>query len=123
MIRLKKVDLYGQVLVAFVSVAVAVAMSASFILPYFWVGGWQVASTLIHLRHRNALLQANGRRKYEVVLAILLACCPLAVLIPPFLIFYLYLMLLAGLVMAVWYAYITWQELRIWEARAFVHQK
>ena len=124
MIFFKKTDFYGQLLLALLSLAVtAVVDDGFFIISYFVVGGWQVTSALIHMRHRTALLQVGGRHKYEVLLAILVACCLLSLLITPLLIFYLYLMLLAGPAMAVWYAYITWHELRIWEARAFIHQK
>jgi hypothetical protein len=120
----KRFDLYGQLTMLLIPLLLGGILSPGFSFSaYFSVGAWQVMSTLIHKCLSKKPLTISTRAIYEWVLAALAIVGLLSIAFDGLFIFYLYLMLLAGVVMGIWYFIITLIELRIEQARAFVHLK
>lgn len=124
MIRLKHIDFYGQVAVLLFFLVLGCTVSENWLMgAYFMIGGWQIISCIIHRIFLDKLLIAESRSAYEKLLVFVLlagACC---CIIPVLLYFYLIMLLVLGIAMAFWYGAITYKEMRVWEARAFVHLK
>lgn len=123
MFLFKKIDVYGQVIAAFVCVSSPIFTRQNIMMMsfYFMVGAWQVVSTLLHLvfaKEMPLIIQRNNYQKTLLAIAVLGilflfdkedfgAVLSIALLfISPFL--------------SVWYFILSNKELRNWEARELI---
>lgn len=82
----------------------------SIMLGYFVVGGWQVASMIVH-EINKWFVPAGGRRRvyHYVVLGVIIAAL-LGAMLPALLMLVAYLMLFAAPFMAIFYTYLCYNE-------------
>ena len=124
MINLKRIDFYGQLILIITFALFTVLLSFDYaFIGYFIVGGWQILSALIHFFAKNNLLRNSLRKAYEVSLTVIIII-GIVMAVASFIgIYYLWFLLWATPLIAIWYCYITLSELKIWEARALIHLK
>jgi hypothetical protein len=124
MLLAKRIDFYGQLILLVSFLLLALLQSFDYVfIGYFIVGGWQFTSALVHYLSRNTLLRNSTRKAYEVALIVIIILGILVSVISFIGIYYLLLLLWCSPVLAVWYCYITFFELKRWEARALIHLK
>lgn len=124
MLTLKRIDFYAQViLMTSLLLLVFILPKDSLFAGHIAVGAWLLTSAAIHFFHRDGLLRNNGRHACEVAIIILLSAGIIQIALPVITNYYMQLLLWGGPALAVWYGYITFSELRKWEARALIHLK
>lgn len=121
MISLKRLDFFGQLILLFAAIVLIIISPNNFLAPgYIAVGSWQFLSCLLHYLLRNNLLRQKSRYFFEAILI----AVPVFVMVFFFYpgIFRMATSILTWLspVLAVWYYYITYVEMNIWEARALI---
>jgi hypothetical protein len=122
-LRLKRLDFFGQMVALLLCVVLGFAVSCGYFLAaYFVIGTWQLVSTIIHRTACTNTLRAISRDAYEKVLLLVLAA-GLVSFFTGIIIVYGAILLILSPIMAFWYGSITYTELKLWEARAFVHLK
>lgn len=111
MIRFKKYDFIIQlILILGFLIASFIKLDYTFVIGYFVVGGYQVISMLVH--YFNDCLDEKGTVRYNyhrvtlIVVAIMFAG-----LLLPFLLFIFGIMLFAAPFMALYYAWICYDEI------------
>ena len=123
MITLKKIDVYGQLILIIASFIYAfVQNNATSVYCYYIVGGWQLISFSIHAILRKKVITVVCRNFYSFSLILSVASFLFCVA------FHLYeqtmLLLIAFLflapLMAVYYLLISFRELSIWQHRQFI---
>ncbi|HMR91018.1 MAG TPA: hypothetical protein PKC69_01835 [Chitinophagaceae bacterium] len=104
----KLFDLWIQATITALTVVYILTTSVeNFILLYFFIGGWQVISTLVHLAHKGRYTAAKDRKYYQNALFVTVI---LAVVSLPFWIFFGFALLFVSPFMAVWYWSICYHE-------------
>lgn len=95
---------------------------------YFIVGGWQVLSCLIHAVFPQYYNKVKDRRRYLITLLVLVISSfllflgfyfefePLLALIIPF----GFILLLISPIMAIWYCYICYRELKLYQQKEWI---
>lgn len=126
---LKLADLIAQALITSCCFLLAIINNTE--EPLFWwyfiLGGWQVASFIIHSLFNPGWKNTKQRKNYITALAWLtvlgLICYLLLLLELPIIIFYLFALLVIGPAMAVWYYIICANEWINIRHREFIHLK
>lgn len=126
---LKLTDLIIQALITLICFLLAIISNTK--EPLFWwyfiLGGWQLASFIIHFLLTPGWKSIKQRKQYGTTLAGLitagLICYLLMLLELPIIIFYLFALLVIGPVMAVWYYIICVNEWINIRHREFIHLK
>lgn len=123
MIRLKKIDCYGQLTGIVLFPLLACLDSSNFFFDgYFVVGTWQLLSLLFHALFCSELL--HRARKFYAIAVLLLATLAIPFLFhSASLLGYFLLVLFVSPIMAVCYLLISFSELKNWQARAWIHLK
>ena len=104
----KLFDLWIQAALTALTVVYILTTSVeNFILLYFFIGGWQVISTLVHLTYEGQYTAAKDRKYYQTTLVVTIV---LAVISLPFWIFFGFALLFVSPFMAVWYWSICYHE-------------
>lgn len=112
MITLKKIDAYGQLLLISLAILLSVCLQGETIFySYFIVGGWQVGSTLVQLCFNKRWPELKERRGYQLFLLFSAITAPAGSFM---------LLLFIAPVTAIWYLFISFRELRIWQHRQFI---
>jgi len=124
MINLKRIDLYGQLVFLVGFLLFIFFQSFGWLFgAYVMVGTWQLISAVLHFSYRSSLLLNHARHFYEIGLIILLGVTLLTMIIQKIVAYYLLMLVWITPLMAGWYCYITYTELRKWQARALIHLK
>ncbi len=114
----KIIDVTVQVALAFV--ALLLWNEYSFVVFYFVLGGWQVLSCLVHLAVYGRQERSRGRRAYEKTLAWVAgiaaasAIIGYAGIVAAFMALFMLgcVMLLGGVIMAIWYCIECFMEIQ-----------
>jgi hypothetical protein len=127
---LKIADLFMQVMLfcaGMIYMFVPSHGSVNFFCVYYWVGGWQLFSCLVHWIGKKNLIMYDQRVNYGKtmlwLLGIGLICFALIWVEVPAIIFYLGALLFISPVFAVWYFMICLRELDLIKNRELVHLK
>jgi hypothetical protein len=124
MIFLKKMDAIVQTVILVLSLVLVVGFDNSWwMFGYFLLGGWQLLSTVITRLFATHLPSVFHRDYYIKTLLVIAVLGLLMFVIPAIGLFYFYGLLFIGPVMAVWYMFITWFELHLWQRRSLIHLK
>jgi hypothetical protein len=128
----KKLDFLVQILLFFIWIPLFIFShdNMGFIYLYFVVGGWQLLSCLIHGIFPQHYYPVKARKHYLITLliAVILGVICLAGLLNTFLyplanltaFPYLFASLFFTPLMALWYCYICYKEVRIYEQREWI---
>lgn len=114
----KEIELFVNLLLigAFtISIVVTKKMDVLF-LAYFTIGAVQVFGVLIHLLNKWFTNQNSKRRVYNWIVLLLLILLPTG--LPA-----LAILLYTAPILALYYTYICWRELRALQLKEFVHLK
>ncbi len=121
MILFKKIDILGQVILILAGIcSVFFSRDFEFLVFYFLVGGWQLLSCGVHALYRNSWYLLKQRRSYYwwlLVSLVLLATLAIGS------IFSGLIMLVLGVVLAIWYTSICIRELNLLLFKNAVHLK
>ena len=121
MLRYKKIDLWIQPFL--IPLPFLFGLIDPAIYCYFFVGGWQVLSVIIHLLFINKRFLHHERREYIIKLLWLLVIGGVCAIFGPALLFFLMGLLLMSPVFAIWYFWICQREIKMIEERNLVHLK
>jgi hypothetical protein len=118
MIYFKQVDLLMQLLLIMVWGVFFTIRLEYGLIGHFIVGGWQLTSMLLHRLAKKYFYALRQRRAYEQTLVYLffagIATLPL---FPYFLAF----LFIAGIIMAAWYAFTCYREIKVLHKKLLVH--
>lgn len=128
--RFKILDLSLQVTALFIPFLISIfrGNQVRFLDIYFFVGGWQVASFLAHLAMKASWIRQKERNRYGKVIfgtaaSGLISLALLYLNIWGVLFCYLFGLLAVTPVFAIWYFYISLQELDTIRQRELIHLK
>jgi hypothetical protein len=123
MLKFKKIDLFVQVFGIILLIAVALIFRGeNWLYAYFVIGTIQVLSMLIHYVKSWFTSKGSNRYKYQLIILIITIITPLAFVVnSPF--FVLYALLYTAPLLAIYYCYVCFKEIKILEAKAFIHLK
>ena len=117
---LLKLDFNIQILIAFLSLVCAFIYAEYFLFIgiYFILGAWQLLSFLVHLKRR--IYNLGVIRNYAKIILGLFVLGLLCVIfnflnwrfLSVYIFFYLFVMLLSGPVLAIWYMVLTYNDLQ-----------
>jgi hypothetical protein len=109
--RFKEIDLVLQVSILFLS-AVAIMPYKEYALIGFYLvlGGWQLVSAIVH--QATGFFRSGARRLYTYLCYVLVLLLGFSFTAMPFGIFFLYFMVVAGPLMAIYYLVICFTEYR-----------
>lgn len=111
--KFKQIDAW--ISVGLISTCAAVTISAGstlyLIYSYFIIGGWQVASMLVHT-FNGWFMKKGARSWYHKVTLGILIITPVSYLVPPLAMMILCLLLVVSPVLAITYTSICFDELR-----------
>lgn len=112
----KTIDFYGSLILMISAVIFAgIAGTDFFLVGYFVVGAWQLISVLIHAV--NGWFQGNKRSWYNKILILVLILSIFGIVSYCVLFILLLIMLFAAPVMAVYYAQLSYAELKAMNTR------
>ena len=114
----KLVDFYGSVLLIVGSIVTAFILANEYaLLGYFIVGGWQLISMIVH--ERMGLFNGTGskRRRYHILVLIIIALTLVGLLVYPVLMIILFVLLFAAPFMAGYYAFLCYSEIELISSR------
>lgn len=126
--RFKKIDFTIQLMLLVYGFTVGILycvdpihyLASQALLWYLVTGGWQLLSFFLHRLYRTGWYPAKGRNHYRQALLILLAICLLSIPVWPLFGFFL---LFSSPLLAIWYTYITYREVKLIEHQELVHLK
>lgn len=101
-------------------ILVAVRPDAFLASCYIAVGSWQFLSCLVHYLSRNHLLRQKSRHFFETILVAAPAAVLVCLVFPSVIYPVSPVLVWVSPLLAAWYCYITYIEMTIWEARAFI---
>jgi hypothetical protein len=115
----KTIDFRVQLILIIIGVLFCAIRLDSFYISYFIVGGWQVLSCLAHLffPHFNPHF---GRKFYLWVLLILVIWGIIALISPAIIIPYLFVLLIFSPIMAIWYCFICYKEVKLYQQKEWI---
>jgi hypothetical protein len=117
---IKLLDFWGQVLLISGSL-LSLAWSTSLVFyGYFFVGGWQVLSFLLHHFFVGTYFAARGRRYYGKTLLVVFL---LGIISLPIWMIFGFALLIFSPFMAAWYASVCFTEIKLLEEKELVHLK
>lgn len=128
MLLFKKIDVYGQILliIGFVMWGL-IAQSFVFVYGYFIVGGWQLLSMSMHYGGMGNMPVVKARNYYQKLIFILLIALIVFCIGGAFSrslgYNFLFVLLITSPFIAIWYAWMSYKELKIWKAKQLVHLK
>jgi hypothetical protein len=116
---IKTIDFRAQLLLIIAGVLFCAINLNSFYVSYFIVGGWQVLSCLTHffLPH---FYPYSGRKIYLLVLLLLAMLGIIALLSPAFILPYLFILLFISPLMAIWYCFISYKEVKLLQQKEWI---
>lgn len=120
---LKTTDLFVQ-LIGFVAGLLLIPFQERFLLTYFFVGGWQIGSLLIHWFDDSGLQLTSKRNAYAWTalvtgfLTLLITLSNSDIIIP-----YLVVVLVFTPILAIWYMSICYREIIRLRKRDLIHLK
>ena len=122
MITLKKVDVYGQVILFAAALiwALFTQIEPAWLIGYFVIGGWQLLSVMVHWAWSSHWPLRTDRSLYAWVLILLLLAGLISLIVTPGIFIYLGLPMVAGPLLAVWYFKISFRELSSWQLRTLI---
>ena len=114
----KLVDFYGSVLLIVGSIVTAFILANEYaLLGYFIVGGWQLISMIVHERMSLFTGPGSKRRRYHILVLIIIALTLLGLLVYPVLMIVLFVLLFAAPFMAGYYAFLCYSEIELISSR------
>jgi hypothetical protein len=120
----KKLDLYTQMmlLVAWVPFLIVGRENHSFEYFYFIVGGWQILSCVVHFIFSD-FYPYSSRKIYLWVLLLVIFLGIGCLLEPRSLLVYLFALLFFSPIMAVWYCFICYKEVKLYRQKEWIQLK
>jgi len=117
----KSVDVVIQVVTIVLGILIGILNPNYALYPYFIVGGWQLLSCLIHGFFQEHFYPVKGRRFYLISLAVVFIWAIIS--IAGQVAFFLYFLLFCSPLMAIWYCFICYKELKLYEQREWIQLK
>jgi hypothetical protein len=116
----KLIDFWGQAILISGTVLAALQETRWLFYGYFLVGGWQLASCLVHALQKDRFFAHKSRKYYlQTLLWVFLLGIPAI----PVWLFYGFALLIISPGLAAWYASICYSENQLLREKAFVHLK
>jgi len=100
-----------------------ILLDQTFLVGYFVVGGWQVISMIVHAVNSWFCYQGGKRHVYHWIVAFTIMTGVLGFVLFPLLYFVLVVLLFAAPVMALYYAWICYEEVYVKMQRPLHHLK
>jgi len=124
MILFKKADTFGQIalIIGFIIFGL-VSRNESFIYGYFVVGAWQVVSAIINYGLCRNMPFVKERDVYYKILLWTLGIGVISFIVTPVLIYYLFAILFLTPFVAIYYCWLSYRELNMWEGKKLIHLK
>ena len=122
MLRTKKIDAIGQVLLIAGFVLGSLISRSLVFAGYFIVGGWQLVSMFVHMSAASKMPLHTARNFYQKII-LALAIIGVAALTTGTILYFLIALLYGSPLLAVWYAWFSSRELQVWQAKDLVHLK
>jgi hypothetical protein len=119
---IKSFDLAAQLFLITGGVLLCLLRPDHFYIAYFLVGGWQVLSCLAHLFYPH-YYPYSGRKSYLWVLLFVIFVGLICLLIPESIISYLFCLLIFSPIMAVWYAFVCYKEVKLYQQKEWIQLK
>jgi hypothetical protein len=113
----KRIDFFGQIiLVVGFTIASLVNLDSTFLIGYCVVGGWQFISMIVHFVNRWYCPKGSRRYNYTIV-SFFTVLLMLSVYVLPGVIYFLFIMVFAAPVMAIYYAALCYKEVYYYSKR------
>lgn len=123
MLRAKKIDVFGQIILLMAMVLAAFIWSRpAFIQGCIVIGGWQVLSLLVHIIGARAMPLHVARDLFSKIMLASLAI-GVAALSMNMAHYYLRVLFYVYPLIAIWYLWISNRELQVWVAKNLIHLK
>jgi phosphatidylglycerophosphate synthase len=127
--KIKFIDFTIQLILILCLVLAAFWWDSSYPLyAYFFIGGWQILSCIVHYLIRHRTPSFYGRRYYvKILLLVFLTAVFLLLLgflgISFYFMWAVFVFVIATPALAIWYCIITWKEYTIADRRSIIHLK
>jgi hypothetical protein len=112
---LKEIDFYLQIAAAGIPILLNFLphWNGAAFIAWFSVGLVQIISCIVNSVDRDEFSQHRSRKAYEITLLILVLSGIVSMIFMNLMYFYLVGMLVMGVVMAIWYGYMTYREMQM----------
>jgi hypothetical protein len=115
----KSLDVGVQLLIMVAAIPFCIFASGdTFIYPYFILGGWQLLSCFIHMVLPGYYYPVKARNYYLITLFVVFVLGLLSV--AGFLLPFLYLLLFVSPLMGLWYCYLCYKEVKVYQQKAWI---
>jgi hypothetical protein len=118
----KIVDFRAQLLLIIGGILLCVVNPELLFYPYFIVGGWQVLSCMTHMFLPH-FYPYSGRKIYLWVLLFVGFAGFICVFLPDSIISYLFILLIISPLMAIWYCFICYKEVKLYQQKEWIQLK
>lgn len=116
---IKSFDFTAQLVLITGGVLLCLIRPDQFYISYFTVGGWQVLSCFAHLVYPH-YYRYSGRKYYLWVLLFVIIVFLICLITPDSIIPFLFCLLVFSPMMAVWYAFICYKEVKLYQQKEWV---